>query len=181
SATSNSFSAPSTFAARPATPAASSPLDQRQAATAATFAQPLGSPAAGFAQAAPAANPAPSFDRGPSLALIAPPSPLSSSLLGAVSSPAWTLAGSGAPAAPAALPAAPGSSQGGGTPRIPTAPPCASGIGASAPGAGAGSGGSAALLAATLDCSAPQGLQPNRLTPSLWRQAAFVSLQERPG
>jgi hypothetical protein len=95
-----------------------------------------------------------------------------------VSSPAWTLAGS---AAPAALAAAPGSSQGGGTPRIPTAPPCASGTGASAPGAGAGPGGTAALLAATLDCSAPQGLQPNRLTPTLWRQAAFVSLQERPG
>jgi hypothetical protein len=34
---------------------------------------------------------------------------------------------------------------------------------------------------ATLGCSAPQGLQPNRLTPTLWRQAAFVSLQERPG
>jgi hypothetical protein len=34
---------------------------------------------------------------------------------------------------------------------------------------------------ATLGCSAPQGLQPNRLTPTLWRQASFVSLQERPG
>jgi hypothetical protein len=34
---------------------------------------------------------------------------------------------------------------------------------------------------ATLGCFAPQGLQPHRLPPILWRQAAFVSLQERPG
>ena len=78
--------------------------------------------------------------------------------------------------------AAPGSTQGGGgAPRTPTAPPCSSGAGASGPGGSAGSGGSAALPVATLGCSAPQGLQPHRLTPTLWRQAAFVSLQERPG
>ena len=66
-------------------------------------------------------------------------------------------------------------------PAHPSAPPCSSGTGASGPGGSAGSGSTAALPAAALGCSAPQGLQPNRLTPTLWRQAAFVSLQERPG
>jgi hypothetical protein len=108
-----------------------------------------------------------------------------------LSSPAWTssaLLGSGlgngalADSSSAAPAAAPGSSQGGGgAPRTPTAPPCASGSGSSAPGGSAGSGSSTALHVATLGCFAPQGLQPHRLTPIIWRQAAFVSLQERPG
>ncbi len=101
---------------------------------------------------------------------------MSSALLGSSAQDAF--AGGTARTAPAA---APRSSQGGGTPGTPSAPPCSSGAGASGPGGNAGSGSSAALPAATLGCSAPQGLQPHRLTPTLWRQAAFVSLQERPG
>ena len=121
--------------------------------------------------------------------------PLASRDLGSLSSPApWTspaLLGSSAQGAFAtatarttaslANAAAPRSIQGGGAPRTPSAPPCSSGTGASAPGGNAGSGGAAGLPLAALGCSAPQGLQPNRLTPTLWRQAAFVSLQERPG
>jgi hypothetical protein len=102
---------------------------------------------------------------------------MSSALLGSSAQDAF--AGGTARTAPAA---APRSSQGGaGTPGTPSAPPCSSGAGASGPGGNAGSASSAALPAATLGCSAPQGLQPHRLTPTLWRQAAFVSLQERPG
>ena len=101
---------------------------------------------------------------------------MSSALLG--SGAQNVFAGATARTAPVA---APGSSQGGGAPSTPSAPPCSSGAGASGPGGNAGSGSSAALPAATLGCSAPQGLQPHRLTPTLWRQAAFVSLQERPG
>jgi S-DNA-T family DNA segregation ATPase FtsK/SpoIIIE len=184
-ASGNNFSAPWSFVAAPAT-AASSSLDQRQVATAAAIAQPHASPITAFAPAAPAGA-APSSAPSPTapLAQLAPNPPLSS--LGTLSIPSSALLGSGLGSSVAnsrdvAPAAAPASSHGGGTtPRTPTAPPCSSGAGASAPGGNAASGSSPALHVATLVCSAPQGLQPHRLTPTLWRQAAFVSLQERPG
>ena len=163
--------------------AASSSLDQREAATAATFAQPFAATATGFGPRPAADAPAPTLR--PPLA--------SSNLSSGLSTPdAWTstaLLGSSTQSASAtgtartalASAADPNSSQGGGAPRTPSAPPCSSGAGASGPGGSAGSGGAAGLPVATLGCLAPQGLQPNRLTPTLWRQVAFVSLQERPG
>jgi hypothetical protein len=172
----------SSLLATPVTPAASS-LDQRQAAAAVTFAQPLASAHPAFAPTA--APSAPWTAPSTSLVPAAPLGSLSSDL--GWSSPALLggarLSGPGvlsAEASAAPLASGSGSNQGG-PPRTPTAPPCASSAGASGAGGSAASGSSAALAVAAIDCSAPQGLQPHRLTQTLWRQAAFVSLQERPG
>ena len=162
-------------------PAAASSLDRRQAeATAATFAQPLASP-----QATSAPTPAARRD--------ASTTPTASRSAGGAARqrpPAERprrvgRAGRRPPGRRCARHGPAGSATdglgGGGAQRTPTPPPCNSGAGPAGAGANAGSGSAAALPAAAFGCSAPHGLRTLRLTPTVWRQAAFVSLQERPG
>jgi hypothetical protein len=70
---------------------------------------------------------------------------------------------------------------GGSARHAPAAPPCSAGAGAAGAAPGVGSGGSAAVPVTALGGCVPNALRSYRLSPALWRTAAFVSLQERPG
>ena len=140
SATSSSSTTSSAQSRLPAAPVPSS-LDQRQAATAATFAQPLAAPVTGFAaQHSTNDGPATAFSPSPALnTLSSSPAPwMSPALLGSITDGAFADATDRV--APAA--ASRSSAVGGGAPGIPSAPPCSSGAGASGPGGSAGSGSS---------------------------------------
>jgi hypothetical protein len=158
------------------TPVVLSTLDSRQAAAAATFAPPPVSPQV----FAPASASHLSTARSTSSLVLAAAAPM-----GSVPSPTWTsptlpgLSGRIALASELAVASVTTSAHGGGSSAA-HAPGPAEELRRGRLGS-AGWGTPAALLVAALLLLVLAGLQPHRLTPIMWRQAAFVSLQERPG